>query len=51
MSANFHGIYDTLGYHVSFGRHGNDSTHPPSNLPKAPIPSQNAEPSEGGIGG
>jgi hypothetical protein len=38
MSANFHGIWDTLGYHVAFGRHGNDSTHPPSNSPKAPIP-------------
>ena len=40
MSANFHGMWDTLGYHVDFGRHGNDSTHPPSNSPRAPIPPQ-----------
>ena len=38
MSANFHGIWDTIGYHISFGRHGNDSTHPPSNVPQAPLP-------------
>ena len=38
MSANFHGMWDTLGYHVSYGRHGNDSTHPPSNTPRTPIP-------------
>ena len=31
-------MWSTLGYHVSFGRHGNDSTHPPSNSPHAPIP-------------
>ena len=34
--AHFHGIWDTLTYHISFGRHGNDSTPPLSNSPKAP---------------
>ena len=26
--AHFHGIWDTIGYHINFGRHGNDSTSP-----------------------
>lgn len=36
---NFHGIFDTMGYHIEFGRHGNDSTVPPSNRPMPPQPS------------
>ena len=38
---SFHGIFDTLMYHIEFGRHGNDSTLPRPNrelakpLPKA----------------
>ncbi|MBU05681.1 MAG: hypothetical protein CL877_06990 [Dehalococcoidales bacterium] len=31
---SFHGIWDTLIYHIWFGRHGNDSTPPPSNSPE-----------------
>lgn len=36
---HFHGIFDTLGYHIEFGRHGNDSTVVPSNTPLPPMPS------------
>jgi predicted acyl esterase len=32
----FHGIFDTLPYHIHFGRHGNDSTAPPSNRAMPP---------------
>jgi uncharacterized protein len=35
---HFHGIWDTLGYHIGFGRHGNDSTLPPSNFPQTSAP-------------
>ncbi len=35
---NFHGIWDTLLYHIIFGRHGNDSTFPARNIPQAPVP-------------
>lgn len=35
----FHGIFDTLMYHIEFGRHGNDSTLPRPNRPVAkPVP-------------
>ena len=27
----FHGIYDTIGFAIGTGRHGNDSGHPPDN--------------------
>jgi hypothetical protein len=36
-SENFHGMWDTLFYHIWFGRHGNDSTPPPSNFLQTPI--------------
>lgn len=35
----FHGIFDTLGYHIVYGRHGNDSTPPPPNRPVPQHPS------------
>jgi uncharacterized protein len=35
---HFHGIWDTLLYHIFFGRHGNDSTPPPSNKTQALAP-------------
>jgi len=34
FGVHFHGIWDTLAYHISFGRHGNDSTPPLSNSPQ-----------------
>jgi uncharacterized protein len=30
---HFHGIYDTMHYHVNYGRHGNDSVFPVPNRP------------------
>jgi hypothetical protein len=36
---SFHGIFDTLMYHIEFGRHGNDSTLPRPNRELAkPLP-------------
>jgi putative CocE/NonD family hydrolase len=34
----FHGIWDTTGYHIWYGRHGNDSTPPQPNTPRPPVP-------------
>ncbi len=34
---HFHGIFDTLQYHIFFGKHGNDSTPPPSNSPQLSV--------------
>lgn len=36
---HFHGIFDTLGYHIVFGRHGNDSTPATPNRALPPPPS------------
>jgi putative CocE/NonD family hydrolase len=36
----FHGIYDTLIYHIFFGRHGNDSAYVPPNYEYSPVPPQ-----------
>ncbi|WP_141400472.1 CocE/NonD family hydrolase [Magnetospirillum sp. 15-1] len=36
---HFHGIFDALMYHIEYGRHGNDSTFPAPNTPKAKQPS------------
>jgi hypothetical protein len=33
---HFHGMFDTLMYHIEFGRHGNDSTFPRPNRPMPP---------------
>src|SRR5574337_2121746 len=38
-SDHFHGIFDTMAYHIEFGRHGNDSTLAMPNRPLAPVPS------------
>jgi predicted acyl esterase len=35
---HFHGIWDTLMYHIGWGRHGNDSTIPRSHTPKPQPP-------------
>lgn len=39
LDDSFHGIFDTLLYHIHFGRHGNDSTLPTPNRALArPLP-------------
>ena len=44
---NFHGIWDALFYNIWFGRHGNDSTPPPSNSPQVlPLPKMLSLPKE-----
>lgn len=36
--SHFHGMFDTLVYHIAFGRHGNDSTWPMSHRPLPVLP-------------
>ena len=38
-SDHFHGIFDTMTYHIEFGRHGNDSTPATPNRSLPPVPS------------
>lgn len=44
---HFHGIFDTMPYHITYGRHGNDSVFPVPNYPYKVRPSKGMDlPSE-----